>query len=437
MSIELLTILLFGSLLLVIVLGVPLVFAMGGVGVILTYFLWGPDSVYIIASRAFALGSNFILLAIPLFVFMGAMLEKSGIASGLYNTMYHWMGRLRGGLAMGTVAICAVIAAMVGISGAATVSVGLVALPSMFQRKYHKAIALGCVSAGGALGILIPPSTIMIMIGLFANLSVGKLFLGGVLPGILLATLFIVYIGVRSYLQPNLGPPVPVEERLPMREKLVMLRSLAMPILLVAGVMGSIFTGAATPTEAAAVGVVGSMICAIINGQLTWPNVLDACRGSLRLSAMVMWIIFAASAFTSLYTAMDAQGLVERVLSSLPGGRWGVLIGMQLILFVLGCLLDPGGIVMITIPLFVPLIIKLGFDPLWFGVLFVVNMEMAYLTPPVGFNLFYVRAITPKSITMMDIYRSVVPFVILQAVGLGLCIAFPEIVLWLPNLLIK
>lgn len=437
MSTELLTAVLFASLLFAIALGVPLVFAMGGVGLILTYFLWGHDAIFVIATRAFSLGSNFILLAIPLFVFMGAMLEKSGIASALYNTMYHWMGRVRGGLAMGTVAICAVIAAMVGISGAATVSVGLVALPSMFARKYDKTIALGSVSAGGALGILIPPSTVMILIGLFANLSVGKLFLGGVLPGLLLAFLFILYIGIRSHFQARLGPPVPVEERLGMREKLVMLRALAMPIVLVIAVMGSIFTGAATPTEAAGVGVVGSLICAAINRQLTRQNLVDACRSSLRLSAMVMWIIFAASAFTSLYLAMDAQGTVEKVLSSMPGGRWGILIGMQLILFVLGCLLDPAGIVMITIPLFVPLIIKLGFDPLWFGILFVVNMEMAYLTPPVGFNLFYVRAITPKTISMLDIYRSVAPFVVLQAVGLALCMAFPEMVLWLPNLLIK
>lgn len=437
MSIEMHSLLLFGALLLAVMLGVPLVFAMGGVGVIMTYFLWGPGAVYSIASHTFNSGTNFILLAIPLFIFMGAMLEKSGIAKALYDTMYQWLGRLKGGLAMGTVGICAVIAAMVGISGAATVSVGQVALPSMFAKKYDKQIALGCVSAGGALGILIPPSAIMILIGLFANLSVGKLFLGGILPGILLAMLFIIYIGIRSHFQQHLGPPVPAEERLTLPERVVMLRSLALPILLVIGVMGSIFIGAATPTEAAAVGVVGSLLCALVNGKLSRANLLDACQSSLRLSAMVMWIIFAASMFTALYTAMEAHTLVEKLLSNMPGGRWGVLIGMQLILFVLGCLLDPAGIVMITIPLFVPLIVKLGFDPLWFGILFVVNMEMAYLTPPVGFNLFYVRAIAPKHVKMADIYRSVLPFVALQALGLAFCMAFPEVVLWLPNLLIQ
>lgn len=437
MGIELMSVLLFSSFLVLLALGIPLVFVLGGLAVIFIYFLLGSQALFLVATRTFDLGTNFILLAIPLFIFMGSMLTKSGIADALYDAMYQWIGQLKGGLAIGTVAICALFAAMVGISGAATVSVGLVALPSMLHRNYDKSIAIGCISAGGALGILIPPSTIMIVIGLLAGLSVGKLFLGGVLSGLLLATLFIAYILVRSQIQPKLGPPVPPEERAPLREKLSLLRSLILPILLVASVLGSIFSGAATPTEAAGVGALGSIICTAINRRLTRQNLLEACYSSLRLSAMVMWIIFAAGCFTTLYTAVGAQQLVEQILLAMPGGSWGAIIGMQLILLVLGMLLDPGGIIMITSGLFFPLVVKLGFDPLWFGVLFVMNMEMAYLTPPLGFNLFYMRAIVPRSISMLDIYRSIIPFVILQIVGLALCMVFTQIILWLPNVVIR
>ena len=413
-----------------------MVVVLGGVAVFFTYWLWGPQALFGIAARTFDLGTNFVLLAIPLFVFMSSMLMRSGIADALYGAMYQWMGGLRGGLAMGTVVVCTVFAAMVGISAAATVPVGLVALPSMFKRGYDKSITLGCVSAGGALGILIPPSTVMIMLALFAQLSVGKLFLGGVFSGLLLASLFIIYIGVRTQLQPELCPPVPPEERATLREKFFLLRSLLMPILLIAAVLGSIFSGAATPTEAAGVGSLGSIVCTAFSRRLTWRNLLEACFSSLRLSCMIMWIIYAAASFTALYTAVGAQKLIGKALLALPGGHWGTLIAMQVILLILGCFLEPGGIIKITTPLFIPLVRQLGFDPLWFGVLFVMNMEMAYLTPPVGFNLFYMKAIAPKNITMLDIYHSIGPFVALQATGLVICMLFPQIILWLPNLVI-
>ena len=436
MSIELTSVVLFGTLLLFLAMGLPLAFVLGGVAVVFTYFLWGPEALFAIAGRTFSLGNNFLLLAIPLFIFMGNMLMKSGIADALYNAMHHWMGRIRGGLAMGTVGICAVFAAMAGISGAATIGVGTVAMPAMLNRNYDKSIVMGCISAGGALGILIPPSVMFIILGLFANLSVGKLFLGGVFSGLLLASLFIAYIGIRSMVQPKIGPPLPPEERGTLREKLSLLRALILPILLIILVLGSIFSGAATPTEAAGIGALGSIITAAVNRKLTRQNLVEACYSSLRLSCMVMWIVFAAGSFTALYNAIGAQKLVGEILLALPGGNWGAIIGMQLILVILGMFLDPTGIVMITIPIFIPLVIKLGFDPLWFGVLFCMNMEMAFLTPPLGFNLFYMRSIAPKSITMGDIYRSIVPFVILQAIGLAICMIFPQIILWLPNALL-
>jgi tripartite ATP-independent transporter DctM subunit len=437
MSIELLTILVFGLFFIFLFMGLPVVFSLGGTAVIATYFLWGPQALHMIANRTFTNANSFVLLAIPMFIFMGCMLEKSGIAQDLYSMMFKWMGPVRGGLAIGTVAICAIFAAMVGITGAATVSMGLVALPSMLKHHYDKKIAIGCISAGGALGVLIPPSVLMIILGLYTNTSIGALYAGGILPGVLLALFFIVYIVIACLFRPEWGPALPREERATWKEKLVALRAVLLPIALILGVLGSIFMGAATPSEAAALGAVGSIICAAVYRSLNWTTLRDALQITLRLSCMVMWIIFGASVFTALYTAIGAHDLTRQILSYIPGGRWGMVIGMQIIWMIMGCFLDPNGIIMITAPIFFPIIHSLGFDPVWFGVLFVINMEMGYLTPPFGFNLFYMQAVVPKGIVMADIYRSIVPFVILQFLGLVLCMIFPEIILYLPKLLIR
>jgi len=433
MSTELASVVLFGSFIALIALGLPLVFALGSVAIIGTYFLWGPQALAMVGLRTFSAANSFVLIAVPLFIFMGCMLERSGIATDLYDMMYKWMGNIRGGLASGTVLICGIFAAMVGVSGASTVTMGLVALPSMLARGYDRRLSVGCIAAGGALGVLIPPSVLMIVLGLYANVSIGALFLGGIPAGVLLMALFIAYITVASMLSPSLAPALPRGERAGIREKLVALRAVMLPIALIVLVIGSIVSGAATPTEAAGVGALGSMTCAALYGRLTVPAVTESARTTLRLSCMVIWIVFAASIFTALYTAVGAQGMVRNALTALPGGRWGVIIGMQAIWFLLGCLLDPIGIMIITVPLFFPIARSLGFDPVWFGVLFVVNMEMAYLTPPFGFNLFYVRGVAPPSVSMADIYRGVVPFVAMQAVGLVLMMVFPEIITALPR----
>jgi len=437
MSIEYLTLLVFGLFLVFLAMGLPVVFGLGGTAVIATYFLWGPQALHMVASRTFTNANSFVLLAIPMFIFMGCMLEKSGMAKDLYTMMYKWMGPIRGGLAIGTVTICAIFAAMVGITGAATVSMGLVALPSMLKHNYNKQIALGCVSAGGALGVLIPPSVLMIILGLYTNTSIGGLYAGGILPGILLAVMFNIYIFVACLIKPEWGPALPPEERATWKEKFIALRAVILPIVLIVGILGSIFMGAATPSEAAALGAVGSILCAAVYRTLNWPTLREACHVTLRLSCMVMWIIFGASVFTALYTAIGAHDLTRQLLSYLPGGRWGVVIGMQAMWMIMGCFLDPNGIIMITAPIFFPLINSLGFDPVWFGVLFVVNMEMGYLTPPFGFNLFYMQAIAPKGVVMTDIYKSIIPFVMIQAVGLVLCMIFPEIIMWLPKILVR
>ena len=437
MSIEILTLLVFGLFLVFLAMGLPVVFGLGGTAVIATYFLWGPQALHMLANRTFTNANSFVLLAIPMFIFMGCMLEKSGIAKDLYEMMFKWMGPIRGGLAIGTVTICAIFAAMVGITGAATVSMGLVALPSMLRYGYDKKIAIGCISAGGALGVLIPPSVLMIILGLYTNTSIGALYAGGILPGVMLAIFFNIYIFVSCLIKPEWGPALPPEARATWKEKLVALKAVILPIALIVGILGSIFAGAATPSEAAGLGAVGSIFCAGIYKSFNWPTLRDALQTTLRLSCMVMWIIFGASVFTALYTAIGAHDLTRQLLSYIAGDRWGVVVVMQIIWMIMGCFLDPNGIIMITAPIFFPIINSLGFDPVWFGVLFVINMEMGYLTPPFGFNLFYMQAIAPKGVVMTDIYRSIIPFVALQALGLIVCMIFPEIILYLPKLLIR
>ena len=402
-----------------------------------SYLLWGDRGLYLITTQAYASMGKFTLLAIPLFIFMAMILERAGVADDLYTLMHRWMGPVPGGLAIGTVIICTIFAAMSGISGAATVSMGIIALPAMLSRGYDKTIAMGCISGGGALGILIPPSVPMILYATLTGVSIGGLFAGGILPGLLLAALFILYIGVRCYFQPNLGPPLPVEERVSWREKLISLRAVLLPIMIIIMVLGSIYAGVCTATEASALGCIGAIISAAVYRKLNWTLIKESCFRTAALTALIIWILIGAYGFTAVYTGTGAHVLMEHIMMSIPGGRWAILITMQIIFFILGCILDPVGIIMICTPVFVPVITALGFDPLWFGVLFIMNMEMGYLTPPFGFNLFYMKAIVPPGITMTDIYRSIVPFVILQGIGLIIVIIFPEIALWLPKLIVR
>lgn len=378
-----------------------------------------------------------ILIAVPLFIFMAMVLEKSGVADALYTMMHRWMGSLRGGLAIGTVLICTLFAAMSGVSATGTVTMGIIALPNMLKRGYDKSIAIGCIMAGGALGVLIPPSVIMIVYGLLSQESVGQLFAGGVFPGLLFSFLFMLYIVIKCFLNPMLGPPLSVQERADWRLKFTSLRAVILPVFLVAAVLGSIFFGVATPTESSAVGALGALICAGINRRLNWKMLFESCKGTLKITGMIMWIILASSIFVAVYSGLGSGRLVENLLKSFTMSPWVVFTIIQLTFFVLGCFIDPLGILMMTTPVFLPVIKYLGFNPMWYGVIFVVNMEMAFLTPPFGSNLFYMRGVAPREVSMADIYRSITPFVILQAVGLILCITFPEIVTWLPGLFFK
>ncbi len=426
------TSLLFGFMLLFLMLGVPIAIALGGISIGMIYFFWSPMALNMVPIRAFSTASSFEYVAIPLFIFMAAMLQRASIAEDLYNTMQKFFGGLRGGLAVGTIVICTLFAAMAGISGAATISMGMIAIPAMLARGYGKDIALGSIAAGGSLGILIPPSVTMIVYGIVANTSIGKLYAGGLLPGLLISALFIAYLIIRGWLQPEISGGREMT-RYSLREKLASLKGLVLPVLLIVGVMGSILTGIASVSEASAIGAAGSILAAAVLRRLDWAVLRQACEETLQLSCMIFWIIIGATALSTFYTAMGASRLIEGLVLDLEVNRWLILVGMLSILFIMGMLLDTVGIIMITAPIFVPIITALGFDPVWFGILFIIMMEIGFLTPPFGYNLFYLRGVAPPEVRMTDIYRSVVPFIALMLLAVAICMVFPQIILVLPN----
>lgn len=411
--------------------GIPIAFSLLFVTSLAILALWGPNGLMLLYSSAYGEGTNFLLLAIPLFIFMANMLKSSGIADHLYDIIQKWFGAMPGGLAIGTVIICAVFAAITGISSVATVTMGLISLPAMLKRGYNKTIAIGCINAGGALGILIPPSIIMVLYGAASGTSIGHLFMGGVIPGLLLCAFYVTYIAIRCFLNPHLGPPG--EERFSFKEKILSLRAIALPVFLIILVLGSMYFGIATPTEAAGIGALGSIITAIVYRKFRWQEFLKVAKDTAHLTCMIFWLILGAQTFTSFLAYAGIQNLIHEFFLSLNINRWVILIFIQVVFFILGMFLDPAGIILLTTPIFAPIVAKLGFDLVWFGILFTVNMEMAYLTPPFGFNLFILRGVAPPSVTMGDIYRSITPFVCLQALGLVIIMMFPELALWLPN----
>ena len=437
MNIELVALIMVIAFVAVLFTGLPLAFVLGGLALILSYFLWGPSSMLLIAVQTWGVMQSYFLVAIPLYVFMANILQRSGIIEDMFGVMRIWFGPLRGGLAIGTVVICTIMAAMTGIVGAAVATMGILSLPAMLNRGYDKRIALGCICAGGTLGILIPPSVITIVYAVTAGVSIGKMFMGGVIPGLLLAALFVIYIGVRCWLNPELGPVPSKEEReqYSLGAKFAALRGIILPILLIIGVLGSIYAGIATPTEAAGIGSVGAVICAAIYRKLNWQNFKTSVFETAKITAMILWITIGARCFISVFSAVGGDDLIRDFMTGLNINRWFIMIFIQLILVVLGLFLDEIGIILLCVPIFLPIITDLGFDPVWFGILFLVNAQMDYITPPFGYTLFYLKGVAPEGVTMGDIYRAVVPFVLLQALGLALCMLFPQVILWLPNLM--
>ena len=437
MNIEMVALMMFISLVVLLFTGLPLAFVLGGLSLVLAFFLWGANSMLLVAVQTWGVMNSYFLVAVPLYVFMANILQRSGIIEEMFEVMQIWFGPLRGGLAIGTIVICTIMAAMTGIVGAAVATMGILSLPAMLNRNYDKRIALGSICAGGTLGILIPPSVITIVYAVTAGVSIGKMFIGGILPGLLLSGLFITYIGIRCWLQPELGPAPPKEERerFTFVAKLAALRNIILPVLLIVGVLGSIYAGIATPTEAAGIGSLGAIICAAIHRRLTWENLSQSVLETGKITAMILWITIGARCFISVFSAVGGDDLVRDFVTGLAVNRWIIMISIQLILVALGLFLDEIGIILLCVPIFIPIITELGFDPVWFGILFLINAQMDYITPPFGYTLFYLKGVAPEGVTMGDIYRAVIPFVIIQAIGLALCMIFPQIILWLPNMM--
>jgi len=438
MSIEWITVLMIGLFMAILAAGLPLAFATGAVAVIFAIGLFGVQSLNLIVSRVFTLMGNYVLVSVPLFILMACILERAGVAEDLFRAVHVWSGRIRGGLAVAVIISCAIMAAMVGVIGAEVVTMGVVALPAMLSRHYDKDLALGSICAGGGLATLIPPSVVFIMYGLTAGVSVGQLYMAGVVPGLLLAGLFIAYIMIRCYLQPHLAPAASIAERnITLAEKFALLRGLILPGLVAFSVLGSLYLGLATPTEAAGVGCVGAFLSAAVNRRLTWENVTRAVADTTRVTCMLYWLFFGASALIGVYTLAGGTNFMKQTITALPIGPWGILALMMTIWFILGCLIDWIGILLLTAPIFVPIIESLGFNSIWFGVLFCMNMQISYVSPPFGPAVFYLKGVTPPDITIGDIFHSIWPFMALQVVALVIVISYPQLALWLPSLMIK
>ncbi|MEX2632368.1 MAG: TRAP transporter large permease subunit [Tistlia sp.] len=430
------TVLILAGISLLLAIGVPLAFTTGAVAMVAALLAFGPNSLTLIASRTYSLVSEFVLVAVPMFILMASILERSGVARDLFKAMHLLAGGLRGGLALQTMAVAVVMAAMTGIIGGEIVLLGLIALPQMLRLGYDRKLAIGVVCAGGSLGTMIPPSIVLIVYGLTANVSIGDLFVATLLPGLLLAGLYAAYILLRCHLDPSLGPPAPPEERkLPLGEKLALARGLLLPLLVVVWVLGTIYAGIASVSEAAGMGVLGAMASALVRRELTWEIVRHSLYRTMTTCGMLLWLTFGANALIGVYNLMGGTRFIQDLMTGLPISPILIILMMMLILVVLGLFMDWIGILLLTMPIFVPIVVALEFDPVWFGVLFCMNMQISYLTPPFGPACFYLKSVAPPDIELGEIFNAMWPFIGLQVLGLALVLVFPDIALWLPRVL--
>ncbi len=427
-----------GVVILLLLFGYPVAFTLGAVSAAFGLIWLGLDFFSLLPMRIWGVMTNFTLLAVPLFVFMGVMLEKSGIAEELLETMAMLFGRIRGGLAISIVLVGALLAATTGVVGATVVTMAIIALPAMLKHGYNPALASGTIAASGTLGQIIPPSIVLILLGDVMGVPVGELFMGAVIPGLLLILMFIAYIAIVAWRRPDDAPAINREALAVNDGKalfLKVLKSLIPPLALVFSVLGSIFFGIATPTESAAVGALGAMILALIHRRLNRENLQNAMRQTTKLTSMVFLILIGATTFGLVFKGMGGDDLVHDIMTGLPGGVWGFIIVSMLLLFVLGFFLDFLEICFIAVPILTPIAIYYGIDPLWFAILIAVNLQTSFLTPPFGFSLFYLKAAAPSSIQMAQIYRGIIPFVFIQLIVLGLLMSFPGLTTWLPGIM--
>jgi tripartite ATP-independent transporter DctM subunit len=433
MSIELITILMVGSLMLLVVMGVPMALALGFVAVAFAYAFFGWGALQLISSRIYGFVSVYVLIAVPMFLLMASIMDRSGVARDLYDAMSVWAGGLPGGVAVMTLIAAVFMAATTGIIGGEIILLGLVALPQMLRLGYHRNLAIGTICAGGSLGTMIPPSIVLIFYGLTANVSIGELFVAVVVPGLLLAGIYLIYILVRCALDPSIAPPLPAAERdMPLSAKLGLLKGLILPMGIAFGVLGSIYAGVAAVSEAAAVGVAGTIFAAWVRGTLSWKLLRDALHQTMSTCGLLLWLTFGATALIGVYNLLGGIRFIHDVMTDLPFAPIVVVMIMMAVLIVLGLFMDWVGILLLTMPIFVPIIESLGYDPIWFGILFCMNMQISYLSPPFGPAAFYLKSVAPPEIGLHDIYKALWPFMLMQIAAMLLVMIFPQIALWLP-----
>ncbi|WP_151703603.1 TRAP transporter large permease [Nitrincola alkalilacustris] len=436
MSYEMIALMMFASMMLMLMTGQRVFAAIGIVGVVASMVLWGTGGSEIAFSASMKLMGWYPLLTLPLFIYMGFMLSESGLANDLYDMFHVWFGSLKGGLAVGTIVMMVVVSAMNGLSVAGMAIGATIALPELLRRGYDKIMVTGVIQAGSSLGILVPPSVVLVLYGMIARQPVGQLWLAGAIPGLMMAGMFILYIVIRCRLQPSLGPALPADERnIPMLQKLKLLQAGIVPFAIFFCMTGLFLMGYTSLVESSAVGAGAATVAALVKRRLSWKVLEATVRKTLGVSCMFMWIILAAMCFGAVFDGLGAVRAVQGLfLDQLGLGPWQVLILMQLSFLLMGTFLDDTAMLVIVAPLYVPLVAALGFDLIWYGVLYTITCQIAYMTPPFGYNLFLMRAMAPPEVGLMDIYRSIIPFVMIMVLALAMVMIFPQIALWLPSL---
>ncbi|UKV16423.1 TRAP transporter large permease subunit [Thalassospiraceae bacterium SW-3-3] len=436
MSYEMIALLMFSTMMLMLLTGKRVFGAIGFVAVVFALGMWGDGGSEMAFSAAMKLMKWYPLLTLPLFVYMGYMLSESGLADDLYRMFHVWMGPVRGGLAIGTIVLMVAVSAMNGLSVAGMAIGASIALPELLRRGYDKIMVTGVIQAGSSLGILVPPSVVLVLYGMIARQPVGQLWLAGVFPGLLMAAMFIVYIAIRCWLQPDMGPALSKEERAEITwgDKIGLLKAGIVPLFIFFSMTGLFLMGITSLVESSAVGALAATIAAFAKRRLTRVVMEETLRKTLSISCMFMWIILAALAFGAVFDGLGAVRAIESFFVDQMGlGPWQILIMMQISFILMGMFLDDTAMLVIVAPLYVPLVGALGFDLVWYGVLYTITCQIAYMTPPFGYNLFLMRAMAPPEVTLKDIYKSITPFVIIMAMTLGIVMVFPQIALWLPE----
>tara|TARA_A100001015_G_scaffold292365_1_gene367635 strand:+ start:1622 stop:2935 length:1314 start_codon:yes stop_codon:yes gene_type:complete len=430
----------FPGLFILIFLGFPVAFALISVAFAFGLYTFSDAVIFQFISKIEGISTNFILAAVPLFVFMGSMLERSGIAQQLFNAIHMWTRRLPGGLSIGTVIMCIIFAASTGVIGATETVVGLLAIPAMLKHKYSHSLISGTICAGGSLGTIIPPSVVVVVLGPIADVSIGDLMVGMLIPGLILALMYIIYIFFLCLIKPENGPSVNAEDeisKLTLNQKLLItVKALIPPLLMIFAVLGSIMLGWAAPTEAAALGAAGSIILSLFYKKLNWETFKGALIKTITVTSMIMFILMAGTMFTGVFAASGGMSVMKNVVESLNLAPWLLLLTFLLVIFIAGFFLEWISILLIFIPIFIPIINSLGYDPVWFCVLVLIMIQTSYLTPPMAPAIFYLRGVAPKEIKLLSMYKGVIPFVIIQIIALGIVSYYPETVLWLPDKLL-